>query len=232
MKRKHFIWVAVAIVILVVLLLLGRTKKSYMETDMISNFKNVYENGTWGNDTSQGYKGSSGSGSELEYNQNTYIPFLKKFIKDHDIHSVVDLGCGSFKCGKAIYDDLDGVMYTGYDAYEGVIQSHKQTYPEYEFIFSDFYSEKENIKSADLCIIKDVIQHWPLENIRTFMDYIVESKKFKYLLVCNCTKDAVENSDISIGEFRSLSFDLEPMKKYGFEKVYAWDTKEVGVIKM
>ena len=206
-----------------------------MESDMINSFKNVYENKVWGNDVVDGYDGSSGGGSTLEYNINTYVPFIKKFINDNGIQSVCDLGCGSFICGKAIYDDMDNIRYTGYDTYEGVIYKNKNSseYPndKYEFIFSDFYGEKENIKSADLCIIKDVLQHWPLSYITNFMDYLVGSKKFKYILVCNCTKDAVENSDISIGDFRPLSFDLEPMKKYSFEKVYTWDTKEIGVVK-
>jgi FkbM family methyltransferase len=202
--------------------------------DMVNSFKNVYETKLWGDDTSDGYNGSSGGGSTLEYNINTYVPFLKNFIKEKNIKSVCDLGCGSFICGKAIYDDIENIKYTGYDIYEGVINKHNNSgeysKDKYEFIFSDFYGEKENIKSADLCIIKDVIQHWPLSHITNFMDYLVGSNKFKYILVCNCTRDAVENSDISIGDFRPLSFDLEPMKKYGFEKVYAWDTKEIGLI--
>ena len=43
-----------------------------------------------------------------------YIQFLIKFIREHDIHTVVDIGCGDFRCGKLIYDDLN-ISYTGYD---------------------------------------------------------------------------------------------------------------------
>ena len=35
-----------------------------------------------------------GGGSDLDYNKDTYVPFLKKFIVDNNIKNIVDLGCG------------------------------------------------------------------------------------------------------------------------------------------
>ena len=43
------------------------------------------------------YNGSSGGGSDLDYNKDTYVPFLKKFIVDNNIKNIVDLGCGDFE---------------------------------------------------------------------------------------------------------------------------------------
>ena len=40
-------------------------------------FTNVYENNSWGNNNNAEYNGS-GEGSAINYNENTYIPFLKK----------------------------------------------------------------------------------------------------------------------------------------------------------
>ena len=77
-------------------------------------FTNVYENRTWGDNHNENYCGSSGGGSEINYNIHSYVPFLKKFMVDHGIKTVVDLGCGDFKCGPLIYTDLD-VAYLGYD---------------------------------------------------------------------------------------------------------------------
>jgi len=37
-------------------------------------------NNSWGNNNNAEYNGSSGEGSAINYNENTYIPFLKKFI--------------------------------------------------------------------------------------------------------------------------------------------------------
>ena len=85
-----------------------------------------------GDNRSRDYRGSSGPGSALEYNKTTYIPFLRKFFKEHNIHSVVDLGCGDFRCGEAIYGDLD-ILYNGYDAYSRLIELHQNTYTKYNF---------------------------------------------------------------------------------------------------
>jgi hypothetical protein len=192
-------------------------------------FTNVYENNVWGNNNNSEYNGSSGGGSGVDYNINTYVPFLKKFIKEHGITSVVDLGCGDFRCGNLIYSDLD-ILYTGYDTYKKVIDYNlKQS--KFSFIHLDFCTNKEQIINADLCILKDVIQHWSLHNIYTFLDYLVENKKFKYILICNCCKQTKDNTDIENGSWRQLSCEYLPLKKYNPVKVYNYHSKEVSVIK-
>jgi len=84
-------------------------------------FTNIYENKFWGDNNNINYNGSSGGGSEINYNKDSYVPFLKKFITDNNIKTIIDLGCGDFRCGKLIYDDLD-ISYTGYDTYKKVIE--------------------------------------------------------------------------------------------------------------
>jgi hypothetical protein len=195
-------------------------------------FTSVYERSLWGNNYIDEYSGSSGLGSEIEYNAYHYVPFLKKFITDNDIKSIVDLGCGDFKCGKMIYDDLD-VLYTGYDAYKKIIDYNSSQYslPKYSFTHLDFCNNKENIIHGELCILKDVIQHWSLDNIYTFLDYLIEKKIFKYILICNCCYQIKDNTDIPDGYFRQLSCEYFPLKKYNPVKLYNYHSKEVCLIK-
>ena len=196
-----------------------------------------YDNKIWGKTISTHYNGNSGEGSNVEYNKDSYIPFLKEFITNNNIKTIVDLGCGDFRCGKLIYDDLD-ILYTGYDTYKKVIDYHLTQYelsstesePKFSFIYSDFYNNKENIIDGDLCILKDVMQHWSLEYIYNFLYYLIESKKFKYILICNCCNNAQENTDIINGDCRTLSCDYLPLKKYNPTKLYNYNTKEVCVI--
>ena len=200
---------------------------------MEQTFTNIYEKGYWGNNNNPNYRGSSGGGSEIDFNKDSYIPFLKKFIMDHDIKNVVDLGCGDFKCGNLIYDDLD-IVYTGYDAYKKIIDYHLKLYslPKYSFINLDFCNNKEAIVNGDLCILKDVIQHWSLNNIYTFLDYVIENKKFKYILICNCCYQTQDNPNIQNGSFTPLNCDYLPLKKYNSKKYLNYHTKEVSVIKI
>lgn len=194
-------------------------------------FTDIYENCKWGNNKNDKYKGSSGGGSDIDYNKDIYIPFIKSFIKDNQVSSVVDLGCGDFRCGPLIYNDLD-VSYTGYDVYHKLIDYNRENHklPKYNFIHFDFYNHREQLINADMCILKDVIQHWSLDNIYTFLDYLVENKKYKYILIINCCNQHSDNTDIKNGEYRELSSNFLPLKKYNPKKMFNYNTKEVSVI--
>ena len=193
-------------------------------------FTNVYEKKVWGDNKNDEYSGSSGGGSLIDYNKYTYIPFLKIFILHNNIKNIVDLGCGDFICGKLIYDDLD-ILYTGYDTYKKVIDYNRKQHalPKYSFIHLDFYNNKERIIPGDLCILKDVLQHWKIDEIYTFLDYLVENKLFKYILICNCRNQTKDNPT---NDHRStpLSNNFFPLKKYNPVKLYHYNTKEVSVI--
>jgi len=77
----------------------------------IDFFTEVYEKCSWGDNQEESYKGTSGGGSSIEYNNKIYIPFLKNLIQTLNINSVIDLGCGDFRCGKLIYDDIKHKIY-------------------------------------------------------------------------------------------------------------------------
>ncbi len=196
-------------------------------------FTNIYDTKVWGDNRNPEYSGSSGSGSEINFNQDTYVYFLKKYITENKIKTVVDLGCGDFNCGKLIYDELD-VFYRGYDVYKKLINYNSKQYllPKYTFVHLDFCNNKESIVGGDLCILKDVIQHWSLKDINEFLDYLVDSKKFKYILICNCCSQRRDNTDIENGKWRALSCEYFPLKKYNPIKLYNYKTKEVSVIKI
>ncbi len=195
-------------------------------------FTDIYEKCVWGDNEAEDYKGGSGPGSAVAYNQEKYIPFLQDFIRTKGIKTVVDFGCGDFRCGPYIYGDLD-VAYTGYDAYNKVIEHNIATHGtdnKYSFIHLDFCNKREEIVGADLCILKDVLQHWPLADIYRFMDWLVASGKFKYVLIVNCSYQKQDETDVKAGGFRSLSCDFLPLKKYNPVKMLQYNTKEVSII--
>ena len=213
-------------------------RQFYLNTtnnEHIDVFTRIYETNKWGSNNNNNYSGSSGSGSSLDQQKNTYVPFLKSFIKEHNINSVIDLGCGDFIVGKMIYNDLD-VKYYGYDAYEKVINYHNKNNmknDKYTFTHLDFYKEKESIVGGDLCIIKDVLMHWSLDKIYNFLDYMIEIKKFKYILIINDCLQTEDNTNINDGQFRELSANFYPLKKYSPIILYKYEPKkEISVIKL
>jgi len=193
-------------------------------------FTIVYEKKEWGNNDNIEYSGSSGKGSFIEINKDTFVPFLKNYIINYKIKNIVDLGSGDFICGNLIYNDLD-IIYTGYDTYKKIIDYNLKLYPlpKYNFIHLDFYNKKETIIKGDLCILKDVLQHWKINEIYTFLDYFVENKLFKYILICNCCNQTEDNPD-NEGRSTPLSIEFFPLKKYNPVKLYNYFSKEVSVI--
>ena len=197
-------------------------------------FTSIYENKHWGDNEAEQYAGSSGTGSSVEANLLTYAPFLRAFIKLNNIKSVVDCGCGDWRCGPVFYNNLP-ITYTGIDAYDKLIEAHKVVHSQHTWMCMDFFGKKEEIPSADLLILKDVIQHWKTAEIYEFLDHITASKKFKYILIVNCCNQTIDDYDIpkiieDTYRWRPLSANYFPLKKYKPDILFKFNTKEVSVI--
>ena len=196
---------------------------------MIEEFNYIYENKIWGDDFNKYYNGSSGGGSEVDYNLHEYIPFTQTFIETNDIKIVCDLGCGS---GKLIYNifDILNIKYYGYDCYSKVILYNKIKYnePKYNFIYLDFFSNYNDIIESDLIILKDVLQHWKTTQIIYFLDKIIELKKAKYILICNCYVN--QKCDRYVDSDGALCAEFFPLKKYTPKILLRYNTKEVSLI--
>jgi hypothetical protein len=189
-------------------------------------FTDIYEREYWGSNM-MSYRGSSGSGSSVEFNRD-YISWLRGFLQEYGYRSVVDIGCGDFRCGPAIYDGL-AVDYTGFDVYEPMLESLRAQHPSRRFYVQDCFRDRR-LPRADLCIMKDVLQHWTTAEIYDFMDFLVASKLYKTILIVNCSRQKKDNKDIRTGRQRQLSADYLPLKHYGAKKVFAYETKEVSLV--
>jgi hypothetical protein len=190
-------------------------------------FTGIYERGYWGSNMSPAYRGSSGSGSDPEYNR-PYIEWLRALIRDRKIRTVVDLGCGDFRTGPSIYEGLN-VVYTGLDVYRPLIQFLQTEYPDFQFRHLDFFTEPDQIPGGDLCILKDVLQHWSNQDIQIFLDRLIRSRKFRWILICNCAQQKrVKN--IKTGYHRQLSAAFRPLSLFTPTILFRYETKEVSII--
>jgi len=82
---------------------------------------------------------------------------------------------------------------------------------------------------GDVWIMKDVLQHWSTAEFVAFLDKLTTSDHYKYILMTN-TATTGPNKDILTGRFRAFNLREEPLKKYGFDVVYQFDNKDVGVL--
>lgn len=177
------------------------------------------------------YSSHQNISSTIEEQKIYYVPFIKSLIKDNNITSIVDLGCGDFTYGILIYHDLN-VKYYGYDIYKKYIDFHKTTKlrDKYCFTHLNFLKSKNEIINGDLCIIKDVLTCWSLNNIYDFLDYITQEKKFKFILICNDSLQNEDTTDIKDGDFRPLSSNFYPLKKYNPKTIFTYLDKEISLI--
>ena len=189
----------------------------------IDIFTNIYETNEWGNNNDKNYKGSSGDGSKINLSYNN---FVISFIEKNNIHTVIDLGCGDWQSSSDIYNKLN-VEYYGYDAYKDVIVSHRQNYPQYNFYHLDILNSYQEIKCGDLCILKDILQHWTCKEIEYFLDKIQD--KFKYILICNCKNQTYDYQDEPLRS-RPLNVKYYPLKKYNPEIKLEYSTKQLSII--
>jgi len=202
------------------------------ETDMTNIFKDIYDKklNNDKNEFNNPYLNDYGSG--LYFNKE-YILFLKEFIKDNNTNVIVDLGCGDFTIGMDVCKDLN-VMYNGFDVYKDIIDYHNSITKKlslfWSFHYLDFYNEKEKIPFGDLCIIKDVFQHWNNDCTYKFLDYLIKSKKFKYILICNCSYQESDRN-LSTGLFRPLNNKFYPLNQFKLTKIFNYATKDVYLYK-
>src|SRR5229473_3807292 len=89
-------------------------RRRYRDMTVRETFETIYQEHRWGGEKSF----CSGSGSEGDAAQE-YVAFIKRFIQTKDLHTIVDLGCGDFRVGRALVEGID-VRYIGVDIVEAL----------------------------------------------------------------------------------------------------------------
>lgn len=169
--------------------------------DSTKAFSSIYKNALWGN--------SSGMGSTLR-EARPYIDFINNLIRSKGYQSVVDVGCGDgliasyIKCAK----------YVGYDCAEIVIKTNKKKYKNLTFLPLDILEKCDIIQHGDILLCKDVLHHWPNELVKKWLKSLIESKKWKTIVLCQDRKQLHSKQDCYLGGYRALNHEMEPLKEF------------------
>lgn len=116
-------------------------------------FADIYRNNLWGGTTGEFY---SGSGSTSEQSED-FSRTAKTLITDRGIASVVDVGCGDFRVGRAIVES--GVSYLGIDVVPELIAYNNEHHAGPNVSFRHLDITVERPPRAGLAIIRQVFQH-------------------------------------------------------------------------
>lgn len=194
-------------------------------------FNTVYQRADWGKNK-QG-QGHSGAGSTAEVTQR-YREFLEQFIKKHKIRSVVDAGCGDWEFSKLV--DWQGVDYLGIDISDRVVNRLIRLHQKENIRFRAG-DVTEKLPSADLLIIKDVLQHLPNLWIQRFIKNNLQKGRYRYAIITNdrAPKKHKNNKDIYVGSYREMDLSLPPFSLKGLKDVMnfkAFPSKVVQVLRL
>jgi len=143
------------------------------DNNKIRFFTDVYEQNLWGGNESKSGTGSEGSFAEQKIN------LIQDIIKEYDIQSIIDIGCGDLNWMKTILENPK-INYTGIDVVETLLNDNKNKAPEHRFELLDF----NKIYKADLLIIFDVFGHQLHDEVIEMIKYI-NKLDVKYVLVTN-----------------------------------------------
>jgi SAM-dependent methyltransferase len=169
--------ISTALSILPYLASLGIQPLNAQERDCAEVFSSYYEDRIWG--VAEDGDPSSGWGSFPQY-AKPYMDYLVNFIQTNQIHSVVDLGCGSWEFSR--YIDWSNVNYIGVDAAQSMIEldQMKLGSDNITFIHGDILTM--DLPEGELMVCKDVLQHLQNADIATFLSRI---GKYRHCLITN-----------------------------------------------
>jgi len=177
-------------------------------------FEKIYDEDLW--QSGQGV--GSGEGSAPDGTAE-YREFLQEFLRNKQIRSVLDLGCGDWQSSRLI--DWTGIDYLGLDVVETVIDRNNKHFATEHIKFSLEDISNCRLQPSDLLIVKDVLQHWPNRDILNFLPRI---RDFKYCLLINCAfQTGMQNRDILQGQFRPVDLTKPPFG-IGGEVVFSFHT--------
>lgn len=190
-------------------------------------FAAIYQHGVWG--MHRNGVGRSGAGSTLDATV-AYRAFLQQFMKDHQIHSVVDAGCGDWEFSQAI--DWTGIDYQGFDIVESVIAADKAKFerPNVHFHVANIVTEQ--LPAADLLICKEVLQHLPNADVAMFLKQLPKYKHVLILDAVDATTFSAENADITleqvrVGAYRPLDITRPPFSIDGDKPLTYWANRSM-----
>lgn len=152
-------------------------KNKHKSTEAI--FTEIYEKKLWG-EAADGRKYCSGEGT-IDENVALYIKALQNFIQQKNIQRIFEIGCGDFSIMSKILSPYSQISYTGADIVKNVINHLKKSYANEQIQFIHMNAvEHNNYPPADLCIIRQVLQHLSNQQILSILQKI---KCYQYVLI-------------------------------------------------
>ena len=161
-------------------------------------FTRIYREHTWGGT----FKSGPGSDPEL---LRAYSTLLADVLTERQVHSVVDVGCGDWALGRTL--DWSGVDYTGLDIVPDVVENLNVNFRSNSIRFCCLDVVSDALPQADLCIIKDVLQHLSNNSVRSLLGRL--NNYFAAALITNDLSHSKQGNWRTLWKTESISPNTE-----------------------
>lgn len=155
--------------------------KSVMET-----FTEIYRTNGWG--VSEDGTFCSGHGSRNEF-ATRYAQLVNDLILSQRITSILDIGCGDYKVAEQFSFGAE-TSYVGMDVVPDLIEHHQRVHARSNVNFVCANAIDDALPDADLCLIRQVLQHLSNEQIAKIL---AKCRKYRYLII---TEDVYTGLDV------------------------------------
>lgn len=157
----------------------ARRRANYGGLTTKGAFEKVYEEGFWGRD--QDGNPISGTGSHDREIVAPYVSAIRQFLAGQGSPTVADLGCGDFNIGRQLVDLTKG--YLACDISETILDINRRKFAESGVEFRQLDLGKDTLPKADICLVRQVLQHLSNDEIGRFIAHLHEQQPYRYLVV-------------------------------------------------
>lgn len=182
-------------------------------------FTQVYRQAIWGPDASSG-------GGSLYAEFSRYLNTVDVMRRLAKWETAVDLGCGDGK----VSEHLPFPRLIGIDCYEPHITRLKRERPDVQWLIMDIDTEREGIPMADVCLMRDVLHHWPTDLVVDWVQWARKCGRWKHVVFSQDVHQQADGEDCRLGGYRALNPGMKPLQGLGLHLVAEYLHKAIFLL--
>jgi SAM-dependent methyltransferase len=182
-------------------------------------FDDVYRLNRWGGARGELCSGSGSRGPAADL----YIETVRRFIAERGVKSIVDIGCGDFHvAGRILEAVAPDVTYVGLDAAQSAVKANSSRFTRPGVSFRWANAVTDNLPAADLCLIRQVLQHLSNDQIAAILAKI---PRYRWTIITEhyppqrrftaFNSDKVQGHDTRVIRGSGVYLDLPPYRLQG-----------------
>ncbi len=191
-------------------------------------FSEVYSEKLWGYDDASRFFSGVGSRGRAA---RDYVQKMSQILSGHAAElgrplTIVDLGCGDFYVGRALFESMPGARYIGCDIVPSLIEHNRNNYGSDRVQFQVLDIVRDTLPEGDVCLVRQVFQHLSNADISEFLNrqqyallYVTEGHPAERTGRFNPDKTA--GSDVRFdwrtGRGRGVELDKPPFNRRSVE---------------